>query len=687
MSLGANFDDIVGDLGFLFSNALLQRTMVGESQFYQFESFYLPSTIKELFAFSAHAHLTNEVVNSAIEKVAEYPITSFLFEPLLKAAVDTPEYQSEMRSKQGLVATWEELFDDTLSAKPFAIKTGQHFQTYGNAFCSVYAPFDRILVCSNRECREEVMLDKANWTWDTAGLNFILKCRKCQQKLAARFYDKAVTGEAALSRLNLVSWQPSNIEIDFDPFSGQRDYYYTIPDESVKAIKDGNPVRLRHTPADMIEAVKQSRSKQGVKPRIRFHKNHIYHLARPGIDLPGVETPWGMPATVSVLRSIIYLNLMRRAQLALMMEHILPFRYLFPGIEVTSNSTINLDLGDWRRRMTAEIKKWKRDPLYIMLSPIPLGQGQMGGQGKALMLFNEMAQVKDDMIAGLNVPREFVYGGLTYSGSNVSLRMLENSLLNQVEQIEKMYRWVVKRIHAITGLEKVGVKMRRFKMADDIQMRQLMVGLWQGRAISGNTLGQEFGFDFATEMRKRNQEDIDLAIANAKAQAEAANRMMSLQSLLQNLLAPEFKTTVPSIDPTQVEQVYQGIAKLEPEAQANVLQQVAGQNPGLARQLQTRAMTDVSQYGNQLQTLLSMAPEQAQSSMQQMQAENPVMALILGNLIEQFNLQPLTGMSGGQDDPNAPGGATGGGANGKAPFVDKPMPNQKPPRRESGKSM
>jgi len=676
MSLGTNFDDVVGDLGFLFSNALLQRTMIGESQFFQFESFYLPATIKELFAFSAHAHLTNEVVNSAVEKVAEYPITEFQFTPKLKAATDTPEYRTELRSKEGLVETWQDLFDDTLSAKTYAIKTGQHYQIYGNAFASVYAPFDRILVCANSQCRHEELLDKANWKWDTAKMNFIMKCRRCQQNLAARFYDKAVTGEAALLRMNLVSWQPSNIEIDFDPYSGARDFYYVIPESEAKAIREGNPVRLRNTPKDMIDAVKMTRNKSGAQARIRFHRGQIFHLARPGIDLPGVETPWGMPATVSVLRSIIYLNIMRRAQLALMMEHILPFRYLFPGIEVGSNSTINIDLGDWRRRMKVELTKWKKDPLYIMLSPIPLGQGQMGGQGKALMLFNEMGMVKDDMIAGLNVPREFVYGGLTYSGSNVSLRMLENSLLNQVEQIEKMFRWVIKRVHAITGLEKVGVGLRRFKMADDIQLRQLILGLWQSRAISGEMLGLEFGFDFNEQMRKRNYEDVELAVSNAKAQAEAANRMMALQSMLQNFLAPEMKTTMPAIDPTQIEQVYQGLSKMKPEEQAGILQQVAATNPGLARQLQTRAMTDIGQYGSQLQTMLSMTPEDAQTTFQEMQANNPVMALIVGNLAESFNLQPLLGMGGDE-----------GGQGGKSPKVDKPMPNQKPPRRETGKSM
>lgn len=677
--LGSENDDIFGDIGFSFQNAALQRTMMGESQFFAFESFFLPKTIKELFQFSYYAFITNETINPAIEKLASYPITEFLFSPRLTGPKDTKEYMAALKSKEDVITAWEDLFDTHLMAKGFAVKISSNFYLYGNAFVSVYQPFDRILICGNQQCREHYPLTLAKWEWDPAKLNFTMKCQKCGFKGTPKVFDKIV---ADPNRINLISYYPGNVDIDYDPYSGCKEYYYTVPEEEVEKIKKGNPLKLRVTPWDIIEAVRLNRGRKEAGPKIKLRSDNIFHLARHTADMPGAESPWGMPITVAVLRLIFYLNMMRRAQTALMMEHILPFRFLFPGVDTGVNTTMPMDLGDWRKRMRVELKKWKRDPLYIMLSPVPLGQGQMGGDGKALMLFPEMQMVTDGIIGGLNTPVEFIKGGLQFTGTSVSLRMLENMLLGQVEQITKCMKWIVKRVSLIGKMELVNVTMKRFKMADDIQMRQLLFQMWQTGAISGEHLGQEMEFDFADEMRKRQHENIEKAVADAKAQAEAANRMMVLQSLLQATLAPEMQMTAPPIDPAMVDQVYQGLGKIKDPAQQDMyIQQLGQANPDLARELKAKAMTDMNSYGQQLQTMLAMAPDQRLGYMDQMSRDNPVMGLILANLMKNFGLEGL--MQGANPAPQE-GGQEPGKDKKPGGKVEKSSPEQRPPRRQGG---
>jgi len=686
--MGTENDDLVGDVPFNFQNAALQRTMMGESQFFAFEQFFLPKTIKELFRFCAYTYITNDAINPAIEKLAEYPITEFIFEPIVSHQKDTPEYSEEYKSKSSIVKAWRDLFDIHLQAKGFAIKISTNFYTYGNAFVSVYQPFNRILTCGNQSCRTDHLLNTVKWEWDKAKMNFIItKCPNCGFKGAAKVRDEIVHDP---KKINLISWYPGNIDIDYDPYSGCKEFYYNIPEEEADKIKKGNRLRLEKTPWDIIEAVKINRSggNKKTQPKIKFHRDNIYHLARHSIDLPGVENPWGMPIIVSVLRNVYYLNMMKRAQTALMMDHILPFRYLFPASDTGYNTTMPVDLGDWRRRMRTELRKWKRDPLYIMLSPIPLGQDQMGGQGKALMLFPEMQMVKEDTINGMNVPLEFVKGGLQYTGTSVSLRMLENSLLSQVEQLVKCFRWVAKRISQIAKMEYIEIDLKRFKMADDIQMRQLFMNLWAQGAISGEYLGQVCDFNFQDEQRKRTAENIEKAVSDAKAQAEAANRMQVLMSLMQQTLAPEMSITPPTFDPNMVEQVYQGLGRLQPEQQEMYVQQIGAQNPSLARELQTRASTDMNNYGQTIQTMFAMTPEQRLGFMDQMQQSNPVQALILANLMKAFNLDQALlngGMGGG--GPQPPGSENGKDDKKKGTDIEKSMPDQRPPTRKGGAPM
>src|ERR1035437_10958405 len=88
-------DDTFGDGGVMGQNSMLMQTLMSNSSFFNFESFFLPKTLKELFKFSAHMFLTNDAINPAIEKLSEYPITEFIFRPVLHEKEGTPEYKAD----------------------------------------------------------------------------------------------------------------------------------------------------------------------------------------------------------------------------------------------------------------------------------------------------------------------------------------------------------------------------------------------------------------------------------------------------------------------------------------------------------------------------------------------------------------------------------------------------------------
>jgi hypothetical protein len=668
------WDDTMGDLQMIGGgSAALQQTMLRQSPFFHIESFYLPSTTKELFRFSYQTFLTNPVVNSAIEKLSEYPITEFTFSPIIREPEDSKEYKDAYKQRESVIDRWEEIYETHLQAKGFAVGLSMDFYLYGNAFASVYAPFDRVLICGNEDCRENHIMTKVKWEWDSGRLAFKIKCWKCQFKGYARVKDKPV---ADPTRINLIRFHPGNIDIEFDPYSGSKEYYYNVPDEQAEKIKKGNPLMLEKTPWVVIEAVREHKNnRKEDNPKVKLTRGSIFHLTRHSASSPGVENPWGMPITVSVLREIFYINMMKRAQLALLLEHIIPFRYLYPATDVGSGTTIPMDLADWRSQMESEVARWKRDPLYIMLTPVPVGEGRMGGDGKALMLFAEMEMVETNIINGLNVPQEFLRGGLTYTGSSVSLRMLENTLMNQVEQVIKCFKWITRRISQITKMEYVDCDLRKFKMADDVQAKQLILQLWQMQAVSGEKLGEWFEFDYAQERKKRTQENISQAVADAKAQAQAANEMMVIQALLQNVLAPELLNTMPAVDPNMVDQVFQGLQTIQdPNQQAMAVQQIGAANPDIGRELSARAATDKTTYGKQIQMLLAMSPQDQQSTMEQVARNSPVQGLILATLARNFGIDSVMGLGGGGQAQQPPGGGK----------VEKNMPEQKPPRRQGG---
>ena len=76
--------------------------------------------------------------------------------------------------------------------------------------------------------------------------------------------------------------------------------------------------------------------------------------------------------------------------------------------------------------LAKDLEKAAVDPNHKVVSPIPVGTTYLGGQGRSLLLVQELQASQEEILACMNLPREFIFGGVSYSSSSISLRVLEN---------------------------------------------------------------------------------------------------------------------------------------------------------------------------------------------------------------------------------------------------------------------
>ena len=93
------------------------------------------------------------------------------------------------------------------------------------------------------------------------------------------------------------------------------------------------------------------------------------------------------------------------------MENIVPMRMIFPGQNTGGNEGPygSYNLTNWKRRIDEEINMWKRDHNYIPVLPVNIGFQQIGGQGRSLLLYQEMRLLAEQMLAGAGIPVEFIF--------------------------------------------------------------------------------------------------------------------------------------------------------------------------------------------------------------------------------------------------------------------------------------
>ncbi|TXH10597.1 MAG: hypothetical protein E6R04_04935 [Spirochaetes bacterium] len=478
------------------------------SPFFDIGHTYLPPSLKALLRWCRYYYLVNPLINAVIHKMSEYPITEIVID----------EKDPAIKEK------WDTLLGGVLRYRPFQIEIGLDYYTYGICFVTIHFPFDKFLICQN--CKHKEKATKTHYKW--RNLDYVIECPKCHTVGPAKvqdFYKRDLNG------IRLMRWNPEYVNVD-PAFAGAKPVYtFELPLQVRNDVLLGKKSVLDTIPDTFIEAMKRGKF-------VRFADDNIFVFRRPIISQK--DSGWGMPLIMPVLKDTFYLQILRKAQEAIAQEHIVPMRVLFPqGNSSSSDPYTTISLDSWKNRIEGEVAKWKYDPNYIPILPLPIGSQTIGGDGRALMLHQEMEVWSRQIVAGMGVPQEFVFGGMQYSGSNVSMRMLENMFLGYRTDHDLMLnQFTIKRIAAFMGWPAVQAHMRRFKMADDLQRSAFFFQLNQGQKISNQTLLQEVDFDPATEDARIKGEldrQIELNRKMQVAQATIQGEMQMVQARYQKM--------------------------------------------------------------------------------------------------------------------------------------------------------
>lgn len=524
MSLGVSdsrFSRTQGRIGGSQNNGLQYP-----SPFFDIAHTYLPATVKQMFRWCRYYFLVNPLINAVVFKMSEYPVTDVLFD------TESPELKRK----------WTSFLLEQLRYRSFQIEVGLDYHTYGNALISIFYPFMKMLECPS--CKAKHMAKDSTYRFQN--FQFHMVCPKCGHHGPVRAYDHYVRAHKGI---RLLRWNPENVDIKYNEITGEYEYYYDIPNQIRNDIIIGKKSTVETVPQLFIDALK-------LKKAVVFSKDNIYHFKRP--TLAGKDRGWGTPMILPVLKDTFYLQILRKAQEAVALEHIVPLRVLFPQAgSATSDPYTSVNLQDWRDQVAGEIRRWRADNNHIPIMPLPLGHQSIGGDGRALLLSQEIRVWSEQIVAGMGVPNELIFGGLSYSGSNVSLRMLENTFLGYLQDHLSMLRWVIRQTSAWMGWPAVRSRFKPFKMADDLQRKAYLFQLNQAGKLSDESLMADADYDTGKEdeimeresarragaMKKQRllQADIEgeAQMTTMKWQSKAQKQQMQAEAAMQNEIAKD----------------------------------------------------------------------------------------------------------------------------------------------------
>jgi hypothetical protein len=429
------------------------------SPFFDIAHTYLPVTVKQLFKWCRYYFLTNPLINATVFKLSEYPVTDLIIE----------------HESPSIVKLWTEYFHDHLRYRSFQVEVGLDYHAYGNGCVSLGFPFKKYLECRSCGYKDQATKNRPFWTFTNYA--FRLTCPECGyigDAIPKDVYFRNASG------IKPIRWNPEDIEITYNDITGEYTYFYTIPAVVRNDVVIGRKDIVEGIPQVFIQAMREQKG-------VIFSKENFFHLRR--ATLATQDRGWGIPLLLPVLKDTFYLQVMKKAQEAILLEHIVPLRILYPQPSSgTSDPYTTINLVDWRDHVAAEIARWRYDNNYIPILPLPIGNQTIGGDGRALLLTGEIQQWSEQIMVGMGVPREFLLGGMSYAGTNVSMRMLENAFIGYLQRHKALARFIMKSVSSFLGWPEANIRFKPFKMADDIQRKAYMFQLNQAGKVSDTTL-------------------------------------------------------------------------------------------------------------------------------------------------------------------------------------------------------
>jgi len=499
------------------STAFHRGSVKYDTPFLDMTSTFLPRNIKGILRFVAVYVMGDGLVSQCVSKMSEYPITKLLYKD---------DKESSIKDDQ-TIEEWKKILEKKMKLVRSMKQAGMDYYSYGNSIVSINWPFKRIIKCP--KCKKDHAPEglKAKFR----GFKYHAKCKTKDCNYNGKMDARDIKTKE-IDKLGLVHWDLIYMDIKYNSITGDHFYFYSIPADLSASIRRGDMDIISTTRLEVIEAVKS-------RKQLKLMADNVFHLKRPAPQyLFPAERGWGIPVIMPVMKDIFHCKVLKKGNEMIAFDHIVPLRILFPqGTgDVSPHATINLS--GWKSKIENEIRMWRADPNRISVVPLPLCMQNFSGDSKILSVTPEIKATEDSIITGIGIIPEIIRGGASWSGSNVSLRVVENTFLNHRNDMHEFLDFVVDNVSKYLGKPKISIRMTDFKMADDIEKKKMMLEATRGSTadalISRSTATKELGFDPKEEYENRKEElkelsELRIKEAESFAEAEGARAVIGAQ--------------------------------------------------------------------------------------------------------------------------------------------------------------
>lgn len=487
------------------------------------DKFTMPESAKEYYRLASY-FFSYSVVGTAYTKLAQFPIST------LRIEAKTP---SERRKADKTLRR--------IKARERLVDVGIHYNVYGIYYISPIFGTKKSLVC--KSCGREYpfndnlitpqralyTIKKRDRVRDEFEFEMICRNSECENYRRTSRMKMVERELKNADEMKLIVYHPSNIELQYNPVTGDEEYIYLVERSLKDKIKKYDHFLLKTMPWQFTQMILAGNE------RIRLKNELLYVGKAPTHKINGLPIPPIVRAFKNLYIRMKYLE----ANKHIADDMMIPLRMLFPvnRQEAGRPQAETINFGDWRNEVDREIELWRKNPTRIITMPLEIGSKDVWGQGKLLAMNQELRQNVQDILADIGIPIEFIYGGATWSRQNVSSIIMENVFKTMGVEMQSVLDHVSDIINTGRGKDSIiNIQIKTPELVEALgKLGYLSKANDEGK-VSDQTYLAEVGID-AHEERELVQDEqtdkhkvaLDITRKRAALDIEHQRAMLTLQ--------------------------------------------------------------------------------------------------------------------------------------------------------------
>ncbi len=483
------------------------KTFAAEPLFDTYANKLFPNNLHDALLWAVWLRQRHGDFTAAIARAVSYFLNGLELTGDIDEAESRDRYQKELIRKHKILH--------------HILDVGMDIQFYGNSFTTAMLPILRTIRC--KKCGTSRYLKSLHRGRDYDFKNGIFTS-KCACGYSGEFIVKDYVDSAAPKPLNLIHWNPLNINMDYCNITGAKRIHYTPSKYDKQFINDEkSSTALETLPKRLLDAIVHDAS-------LEFTGDSCLHLASTtdAINAQSMHG-WGMPKFMTSFKHIVMMMLLDRQTEASIKDFILPIRLLFPdpntnkgGADPVSGNMHSMHLNKLKHIIESSLAAQSMHQASWHMVPTAVQQLSLGGDGKALVPVELLQYEKDQLLDSLCVPQEFYKSSLmSIQADSMNLRMFEQTWEREVESLDDFTDWYLRQCSQFLGWPTMEGCLMRQSISNDPARMNFIMQLYTEGKISFTSVSRMMRID-AKQERELIIED---RLRDAKLQQEMDARL------------------------------------------------------------------------------------------------------------------------------------------------------------------